>query len=323
MNTATIRRNSGRSRGGLSGGAARRKAPREGVTTRFAQALRLDEHQIHKLMTWVLGLILAAMLWLVAVFFGVPAMLWSETSDLARRVGLQVAKVEVHGTQHMDELPVYNQALSQIDRSMLDLDLHGLRAEIMKLGWVGDARISRRLPDTLVVNIVERQPVAIWQNEGKLSLVDGKGVVLNGVDPRNMAGLPLVVGPNANHQTAALGRLMEAAPALKPMLAGASWVGDRRWDLRFNSGETLALPEGEAAAAAALVNFARMDGVDRLLGRGIIRFDMRDPERFVLRLPPGRSGGDAGAIPALPSDLGAPVVEQADEQKTAASGGQG
>src|SRR3546814_5114582 len=28
-----------------------------------------------------------------------------------------------------------------------------------------------------------------------------------------------------------------------------------------------------------------MDGVNRLLGRGILRFDMRDPDKFVLRLP--------------------------------------
>lgn len=327
MNTATIRRNNGRGgRGGISGSAARRPK-RKGLFTRAAEALPFDEHQLHVITTWVLGLVLVAMLWGAAVFFGLPAMLWSETSELARRAGLQVAKVEVHGTQHMDELPVYNTALTQVDHSMIDLDLNGLRARIMQLGWVEDARVSRRLPDTLVVDIVERKPVAIWQHEGQLSLIDGKGVVLNGVDPRTMPHLPLVVGPDANHQTVALGRLMEAAPALKPMLAGATWVGNRRWDLQFNSGETLALPEGDAEAAAALVNFARMDGVDRLLGRGVIRFDMRDPARFVLRLPPGRSGGAPDAVPAAAQGNGAikPADPDADG-KTAqmqAKGGQG
>ena len=51
------------------------------------------------------------------------------------------------------------------------------------------------------------------------------------------------------------------------------------------SGETLSLPEGDAEAKAALAKFAHMDGANRLLGRGILRFDMRDPSRFVLRLP--------------------------------------
>src|SRR3546814_15165077 len=78
---------------------------------------------------------------------------------------------------------------------------------------------------------------------------------------------------------------MEAAPALKPMLAGSTWVGNRRWDLRFQTGETLSLPEGKEEVSTELVNFARMDGVNRLLVRGILRFDMRDPDKFVLRLP--------------------------------------
>jgi len=112
--------------------------------------------------------------------------------------------------------------------------------------------------------------------------------VLQPVSASAMPDLPLVVGPNANRQTAGLNRLMENAPALKPMLAGATWVGNRRWDLRFQSGETLSLPEGDKVSAAALVNFARMDGVNRLLGRGIVKFDMRDPDRFVLRLPQGK-----------------------------------
>src|SRR3546814_183805 len=64
-----------------------------------------------------------------------------------------------------------------------------------------------------------------------------------------------------------------------------TWVGNRRWDLRFRSGETLSLPEGEAEAKAAIAKFAHMDGANRLPGRGILRFDMRDPSRFVLRLP--------------------------------------
>jgi cell division protein FtsQ len=72
------------------------------------------------------------------------------------------------------------------------------------------------------------------------------------------------------------------------MLAGATWVGNRRWDLRFQSGETLALPEGEQDAARALIRFARMDGVTGLLGEGFQRFDMRVPDRFVVRVPRDR-----------------------------------
>src|SRR3546814_2784185 len=49
-------------------------------------------------------------------------------------------------------------------RSMAAVDLEGVRADLMKYGWIQDARVSRRLPDTLVVDIVERTPAAIWQH---------------------------------------------------------------------------------------------------------------------------------------------------------------
>ncbi|RVT42048.1 cell division protein FtsQ/DivIB [Sphingobium algorifonticola] len=232
---------------------------------------------------------------LAANFLGLPAMARMEFASAMAKAGFEVAKVEVHGVERMDELAVYTIALGQVDRSMVKVDLPKLRQDLMTLGWVKDARVSRRLPDTLVVDIVERQPVAVWQHAGRLDLIDVTGTVLQSVSLSDMPDLPLVVGPNANRQTARLGILLDAAPALKPLLAGATWIGDRRWDLRFQSGETLLLPEGEAEAAAALVNFARMDGSNRLLGRGIVRFDMRDPDKFVLRLPQDRATKDEKA----------------------------
>jgi cell division protein FtsQ len=62
-------------------------------------------------------------------------------------------------------------------------------------------------------------------------------------------------------------------------------VGGRRWDLNFQSGETVALPEGYDQARAALYKFARMDKQNDLLGRGLVRFDLRVPGQMVVRMP--------------------------------------
>ncbi|QGP77946.1 cell division protein FtsQ/DivIB [Sphingobium sp. CAP-1] len=265
-----------------------RALKRQSSLDRLIDYLPVSEATLQRMASWAIVGIVGGGVIAVAIFLGLPDMARQQAADLAARAGFEVEKVEVRGVERMDELPVYNIALGQVDRSMLSLDLPKVRAEMLHLGWVKDARISRRLPDTLVVDIVERDPVAVWQHEGQLHLIDVAGVVLQSVSAGAMPDLPLVVGPNANRQTAGLNKLMENAPALKPMLAGATWVGNRRWDLRFQSGETLSLPEGDKDSASALVNFARMDGVNRLLGRGIVKFDMRDPDRFVLRLPQGQ-----------------------------------
>lgn len=291
--TAKIRRGSTSRiapRKGQGGRGNGRSLKRQSKVDRLIAALPMSEQTMQRLASWAIVGIVGATGIGAATYFGLPGMAGMAFSQAAARAGFEVDKVEVRGVERMDELDVYNIALGQVDRSMVSVDLPKLRQDLLQLGWVKDARVSRRLPSTLVVDIVERQPVAVWQHDGQLALIDVTGSVLQQVQSSSMPDLPLVVGPNANLQTAKLGQLMESAPALKSALAGATWVGNRRWDLRFQSGETLSLPEGAHEAATALVNFARLDGVNHLLGRGIVRFDMRDPDKFVLRLPKERPG---------------------------------
>jgi cell division protein FtsQ len=184
---------------------------------------------------------------------------------------------------------VYAVALEQKSRAMPLVDLNQIRDKLLQYGWVQDAHVSRRLPDTLLIRIVERTPVAVWQNQGTLSLIDRDGVYLEPVSADAMPDLPLVIGPGADRQEPAYQTLMTIAPALKPKVRAATWVGNRRWDLLFDTGETLSLPEGTDEAAKALRLFAERDGTLRLLGRGWLKFDMRNPDRMVMRKPDGSS----------------------------------
>ena len=123
-----------------------------------------------------------------------------------------------------------------------------------------------------------------------------KGLVLDTVKLDRMPDLPLVIGPAANLQAANLTRLLDTAPTMKGMMAGATWIGGRRWDVRFQSGEVLALPEGEPAAAKALAKFARLDATAGMLGKGLVRFDMRLPGKMYIRMSrePGKRVGMGG-----------------------------
>ncbi|NHN21531.1 cell division protein FtsQ, partial [Bacillus amyloliquefaciens] len=94
--------------------------------------------------------------------------------------------------------------------------------------------------------ITEREPAAVWQDNGQLTLIDAEGRLLAPVDAAHMPNLPLVIGPGADRQEAGYQALLAAAPALKPRIRAATWIGNRRWDLTFDSGETLALPQDNA-----------------------------------------------------------------------------
>ncbi len=263
--------------------AGRRKATKKSMFA-FLDKLPISEKFIDRFVTVsAVGLVCSALI-VLAYYAGVPGYVGTEIAQAVGRAGFSVKRVELTGLERMDRLTVYNIALDQHSMAMPLVDLDKVRDELMQFGWIEDARVSRRLPDTLVVDIVERKPAAIWQHNQKLSLIDGKGVVLERVDPGAVPNLPVLVGYNANREAVALNTLLGRVPALKPVLSSATWVGDRRWDLQFDSGEVLALPEGDELAAKALARFARIDGTERLLGRGFARFDMRDPDKMVVRM---------------------------------------
>jgi cell division protein FtsQ len=286
---------------------SRRKpqAKRPGLFARMLGAVPVSHETVQRTVTWgTLGLGAALGLAILQAF-GVPAMVGAEIGNALGRTGFEVKRVDLRGIRNMDRLTVYAIAFDQHSMAMPLVDLDGVRAKLLRYGWVQDARVSRRLPDTLVVDIVERTPAAVWQYQGRLRLIDATGVVLEDVTEAPSADLPLLIGPGANLHAAELAALLAKAPSLKPVIAGATWIGDRRWDVRFQSGETLALPEGQDESERALTRFARMDSQQRLLGRGFLRFDMRDPTKFVARLDRQVRAIDGSAV-AAPAPQPAP-----------------
>jgi cell division protein FtsQ len=263
----------------------RSRARKASLMDHAIAALPFEEATLRKIATWsILGFVGAVAL-LIASVTGALGAAGTAMAEGIGRAGFKVKEIEVTGIDRMERMSVYAIALDQQSRAMPLVDLDQVRERLLDYGWIADARVSRRLPDTLVIDIVEREPAAIWQHEGQLMLIDATGSSSTPVAASAMPDLPLVIGEGANAQEPAFQRLLAAAPALKPQVTAATWVGSRRWDLRFESGEVLALPEGEREAAKALVEFARRDGTQGLLGRGYVRFDMRDPTRLVVRMP--------------------------------------
>ncbi|WP_109357566.1 cell division protein FtsQ/DivIB [Sphingorhabdus sp. EL138] len=285
MTAASVRRTNKKSKG-KPRKVNKKKVRQVSIFDRILRAMPVTEAQVQKGLTWGLVGVFVLGAYSVAHYTGINERISSQIATSVGAAGFEVKRVEVTGVNRIDELKVYEITLAQKDRSMMLVDIDQVRDDLMGNGWIKDARISRRLPDTLVVEIVEREPAAVWQRDGKLSLIDQTGYPLQQIQPEEMPDLPVIVGKKANKRVPELTKLLDVAPALSPMVTGATWIGNRRWNLEFESGETLALPEGEETAAAALLNFARMDGVNRLLGRGVVHFDLRDSERAYLRMPP-------------------------------------
>lgn len=280
------------------GGSARAKAKKSSkvaVSKKIAKRLPVDEARANKIAGLVFGAFVLAIGFVVLVALDIPAKAERAAGAVVGEAGFKVSGYQITGLSHMNRGLIDEVVTDELRRASGEagsakapqtlVNVAEIRRRLLGYGWVKDARVSRRLPDTLVIDIVERTPAALWQSEGRLALIDNEGVVLDRVPVDKMPDLPLLIGPGANAQEQGLDRLMAAVPTLKPQVASATWVGGRRWDLNFQSGEIVALPEGEEAAKAALMKFARADKESGLLGRQIIRFDLRKPGQMTVRLP--------------------------------------
>lgn len=263
-----------------------------GVVGRMLAMLPFTEAQLHKaFLTLIFAGILAAA-WALASLTGATALMQAEGARLAADAGFRVRHVSVTGTQRMNEMTVYEKALAQKDQPMPLLDLAALREELLALPWVADARVSRRLPDTLAIDIVERKEHAVLAKPDHFVLIDAEGHTLEPISAKKAKGKLVISGPGAQRKVADLEALLDAAPALKPQVAAAEWVGNRRWNLTFRTGQLLALPENERASAA-LVRFAKLDGANRLLGGRVAAVDMRVPGQAAFRCKDGPCSASA------------------------------
>jgi cell division protein FtsQ len=254
------------------------------------RVLPFTQEQLHKFFLVMILAAAAVAAWLIAGMAGLTLVLDQQVARVASQAGYQVDTVDVRGVERLNELKIYNIVLGREGRAMTEVDLQDIREEVMTLDWVEDARVSRQLPNMIVIDIVERTPHAVLRRPDRLVLIDAAGHELEPVSPANAEGMLQISGPGAQAQVAALDDLLDAAPALRPQVAAAEWIGNRRWNLTFKSGQALALPMGEKEAAGAVIAFARLDGVHRLLGGKVAAFDMRSPERIYMRCPECKAG---------------------------------
>jgi cell division protein FtsQ len=204
--------------------------------------------------------------------------------EASARLGLKVEEVIVIGRRETSRKDLLEALRLERGSPILALDPRAARARAERLPWVRAASVERLLPDTVVVTLTERTPLAIWQHKGQMALIDGDGAVIERDGIERFGELPLVVGEDAPAHAAELLKTLALQPALMAQVKAAVRVGGRRWNLRLANGADVRLPEEDAGQAwARLAEYAR---THRVLEEGVELVDLRIPDRLVVRKAP-------------------------------------
>jgi len=164
---------------------------------------------------------------------------------------------------------------------ILAFDLEQARRRVEELSWVRSASVERMLPDTVLLSVVERTPLALWQTQGRFQLIDRDGEVILKEGVERFADLLVVVGEDAPAHAAELIDTLQTQPQLMNLVESAVRVGERRWNVRLRGGIDVRLPADAAAQAwARLAEYEQSHGV---LARDVRVLDLRLPDRLIVK----------------------------------------
>jgi cell division protein FtsQ len=201
---------------------------------------------------------------------------------IANSAGFRITTVAINGRKQLTQDEVLAIGGVSGRSSLLFLDAALVRDKLKANPWIADATVQKLYPGQLQINIVERTAFALWQQDGRLSVISDDGAVLEPYVSSRFMSLPLVVGKGAESRARDFLALLDRYPQVRDSTKAAVFVGERRWNLRLKDGLDIRLPEHDVGDA--LATLSKLDKEERLFSRDIVAVDLRLPDRLTVQL---------------------------------------
>jgi cell division protein FtsQ len=201
---------------------------------------------------------------------------------MANSAGFRIVTVAINGRKQLSQDEIL--AIGGVNgrSSLLFLDAAAVRDRLKTNPWIAEATVQKLYPGQLRIDIVERSAFALWQRDGRLSVIADDGAVLEPYVSKRFLSLPLVVGKGAEARAKDFLTLLARYPQVRSVTKAAIFVGERRWNLRLKDGLDIRLPEHEVGNA--LATLSTLDKEERLFSRDIVAVDMRLSDRLTVQL---------------------------------------
>lgn len=238
-----------------------------------------------------LGASAAALLLLASTCYGVVKgghveTITAEIHDIcdavANAAGFRISEVTLAGQHQVSRETVLALAGIAGRFSLPFLNAAHARARLLTDPWIADASVLKLYPGRVRIAIKERKAFALWQKDGRVSLIATDGTVLETYAPPRFLSLPLLVGRGAEYAGHSFLTMLVRHPAIARQVESSVLVADRRWSLHLKNGVEVLLPENDPGRALKILS--NLDRDKKLLSRDIVAVDLRLPDRVTVRL---------------------------------------
>ncbi len=214
---------------------------------------------------------------------------------VARAVGFDIAAVTITGQSRLSEKELLDACGVSSKNSLPFLDVNAVRDRLMTVPLVKSARVMKLYPNRLVVAIEERQPHALWQREGRVSVIAEDGVAIDELRDERYLGLPFVVGEGAQTRLPEFLQLLKALEDLAQRVKAGVLVAGRRWDIEMTNGVIVKLPEEDPGPAVDTLK--RLQREARILDKDVMSLDLRAGDRAIVRLTEEAAAAREATLP--------------------------
>ena len=198
------------------------------------------------------------------------------------RPELSVSKLEIK-TANLDLVNQINAILKlSFPINSIKLDINHIQKIINQIDSVESSNVRIKDSGVLLVEVIERKPVAVYRENDDLALIDFKGYKINNIFSRNDRNdLPLIVGTEGNYQVKEALEIYQLLSIYVNEIRGLIRIGERRWDIIFKNNKRIKLPE--KYPKRSLRKFLSSDKSYLISSNDFVIIDLRFTNKIILR----------------------------------------
>ncbi len=80
-----------------------------------------------------------------------------------------ISTVRIYGAHHIEQKEIETVLLPLLKPGYFNVNIEHIRNELGELAWIRDSSVKRAWPDAIDIVLIEKKPVAYWNNQALLS----------------------------------------------------------------------------------------------------------------------------------------------------------
>ena len=194
--------------------------------------------------------------------------------------GFKIKNILISGTHNLSQDYLRNIINTQNHINILNVNLHTIYNKIIQNSWVEETYVERILPDTIKIKVLEKKPIAIWQNQKGNKLITVNGDVISHANVNKFKNsFPIIKGEKSKENISTILKILETNKNFAKNIWSLTFINQRRWDLHFNQGLIVRLPSRDVIKAWQKI--IKLQTNYNILNLRLTEIDLRNPEQIL------------------------------------------